>query len=474
MACTAASAAAESSGVFCTPLGRPQTTTETSSVVPVEEVLDPTEAMTPLEMLSEFKAVNGCLHILTKQLHAWAKMSPCTGVYTLGGPPSAVGSSRPDTSVDPESPCACKTGMPGQRTPERDALYLLHTVVEKTRRLVVNCQSEVWILLSKSVAASSASGATSGQVSCGLSFSDSSCEPAKRSVDVLAQPKEEEKSGISFMQAAKGCPPHLSTPPPAWRSELRDTSRAPTLATDGLLRPPDNLSDFPRRRPWPADHFCYVVHVEFKRGRLRRFVSPVTLKVCTYVIVPGDRGYDCGLVVQCALWNPEKGAYEASTIQSLDRGVLSPGKSGSIMEVIRVATDEEVYRLHREHASMERLALTTSQHIVFRLHLPMELLDCEYQFDGTKISFFFESSEVIDFRQLNKELFRVFNARIWMQNINNTVRNQAPRAGFPALQRHSFPGRFQLNSSGALDRCVRAEVSPPGADSPGHPSSPGV
>ncbi|GET91493.1 hypothetical protein, conserved [Leishmania tarentolae] len=120
------------------------------------------------------------------------------------------------------------------------------------------------------------------------------------------------------------------------------------------------------------------------------------------------------------------------TIQSLDCDVRPPGSGNSIMEIIRVATDKEVHRLQHEHVRMERLALATCREISDRLHLSMEILDCEYQYDGTKISFFFESSEMIDFRELNKELFRVFNARIWMQNTSRAVRNEARRTLEPS------------------------------------------
>lgn len=67
------------------------------------------------------------------------------------------------------------------------------------------------------------------------------------------------------------------------------------------------------------------------------------------------------------------------------------------------------------------------------LGIDIEVIDCEYQFDRKKISFFFDSDRSIDFRELVRDLFKMFGARIWMENINSNVRNVVPAV---ALSHH--------------------------------------
>ncbi|KAG5470557.1 hypothetical protein LSCM1_01801 [Leishmania martiniquensis] len=431
MAITAAAASTDAQAIFSTPIGRPKHAANTASVKPVLKLPVAMGAVRPTEILSEMKAVNSYLQHLAEHLHTWVDSSPYPGAYISRSSPTSASARGADVSDAAGFPAATPRSLQRREASERNALYLLQTVIENTRRLAIQCQSEVWTVVSRGTTTGNASAVNSGQTSCGISNSGAPSDVAKHSLDAWVYSREVEEPGVSLIRIMKGSPSRFTLVPPPACGEVRSSggTHASTEMTSPRL--PDGVAEHPKQRPWPAETFCYVAHVEFKRGRLRRFASPVTVKVGTYVIVPGDRGYDCGLVVQCALWNPHKKAFESETVQSLDPGVLLPGRFAYIMEVIRVATDEEVHRLHCEHVSMERLALATCREIADRLHLPMEVLDCEYQFDGTKISFFFDSCEVIDFRRLNKELFRIFNARIWMQNTNTAVRNVAPQNMVP-------------------------------------------
>ncbi|KAK6887246.1 hypothetical protein K6H09_005479, partial [Candida tropicalis] len=44
----------------------------------------------------------------------------------------------------------------------------------------------------------------------------------------------------------------------------------------------------------------------------------------------------------------------------------------------------------------------------------MKLIDAEYQFDRKKLIFYYSTSRRIDFRDLVRELFRIYKTRIWM------------------------------------------------------------
>ncbi|KPA84702.1 hypothetical protein ABB37_01206 [Leptomonas pyrrhocoris] len=363
-------------------------------------------AVTAAEALDDFKAARRHLAQLLTSSHSWASNS-----WSDTPVPSASVSRH---KLQPHArnavvPVGCDVA---------DTYCQIQIVLEDTSRILDSCKNEVNARLSRQ-----SNAYLSTSASCGIS-SASSPYDVQRSVTHALRAFD---ANIPLEVACGSTSLPAQIIPILSGFSLADTPNATELARQET--PPFTqrfVTKQPTRMRWPAAQFCYVVHVEFKRGRVRRFFNRVPVKPASYALVPGDRGYDCGLVIQCALWNPHKHAYDNDTVQSLDAVIWPPGNHGTIMEVIRLATDDEVHRLHNEHVSMERLALSTCRDVADRLLLPMEVLDCEYQYDGTKISFFFDSTEMIDFRQLNKELYRIFNARIWMQNTNGAVRNGAP------------------------------------------------
>nr|CCC95987.1 unnamed protein product [Trypanosoma congolense IL3000] len=172
-------------------------------------------------------------------------------------------------------------------------------------------------------------------------------------------------------------------------------------------------------------HDCFILLVEFKCQRMKRCQSSVFIMPGQYAIVQGDRGHDCGVVNQCSEWNAERGCIVRE--ESFDGNIANVVRmKGEMGRVVRVATEEEVERLFGEISRNENIALKTCREIVVRLGLDMDVVDCEYQFDQQKISFYYEASRSIDFRQLNSELFRIFGVRIWLQNVNNAVKNVVP------------------------------------------------
>lgn len=49
-----------------------------------------------------------------------------------------------------------------------------------------------------------------------------------------------------------------------------------------------------------------------------------------------------------------------------------------------------------------------------RADLPMEVCDAEWQWDRRKLTFYYTSDARVDFRELVRELFRVYKTRVWM------------------------------------------------------------
>lgn len=172
------------------------------------------------------------------------------------------------------------------------------------------------------------------------------------------------------------------------------------------------------------DRDCIVAVVEFKRQRMKRYACAQFVEPGQYVIVDGDRGQDCGFVVYCSVRNPDGSIGKTSSIEN---NRLDISKIKAEPGIIRgLASESDIALLHGELATNERLALKTCRQLVEQLELPMKVVDCEYQFDRRKISFYFESSRSIDFRPLTTELYRIFGVRIWLENQNNKVKNVIP------------------------------------------------
>jgi hypothetical protein len=67
--------------------------------------------------------------------------------------------------------------------------------------------------------------------------------------------------------------------------------------------------------------------------------------------------------------------------------------------------------------SDELKALQLCQSKVRVKKLPMEVIDAEYQWDRRKLTFYFVADKRIDFRELVRELFRLYKTRIWMASL---------------------------------------------------------
>jgi len=94
--------------------------------------------------------------------------------------------------------------------------------------------------------------------------------------------------------------------------------------------------------------------------------------------------------------------------------------------VIRVATEEDIAH-NKENKIKEAEALAICQEKIKKHGLDMKLVDVEYNFESTKILFFFTSDGRVDFRDLVKDLASVFKTRIELRQIG--VRDEARMMG---------------------------------------------
>ncbi|GAA5899577.1 hypothetical protein JCM5296_006949 [Sporobolomyces johnsonii] len=68
--------------------------------------------------------------------------------------------------------------------------------------------------------------------------------------------------------------------------------------------------------------------------------------------------------------------------------------------------------LAKAQDEVKALALVRSK--VAQKGLPMEILDAEWQWDRRKLTFYYTSDQRVDFRELVRELFRIWKTRVWL------------------------------------------------------------
>ncbi|EKM77055.1 hypothetical protein AGABI1DRAFT_108425 [Agaricus bisporus var. burnettii JB137-S8] len=224
-----------------------------------------------------------------------------------------------------------------------------------------------------------------------------------------------------------------------------------------------NISDFGKGVPLHAVPLsCPLFIVEFKAGRTDLFYLTslnLDVKVGDLVIVEADRGKDLGRVVNDTItiteveeWQRQQAenanagpsnspiamtaaaaAAAAAIGFGLDAAPGSPttpggssaaqqsGQSQSKKEInpkmILGKADQRETQMFAAKAQDELKALQLCQSKVKAKKLPMEVIDAEYQWDRRKLTFYFIAEKRIDFRELVRELFRLYKTRIWMASI---------------------------------------------------------
>ena len=156
----------------------------------------------------------------------------------------------------------------------------------------------------------------------------------------------------------------------------------------------------------PANPMATPSHVlvEFKRGRVLQFDSSQYVVRGEYVVVIGDRGEDVGLVV----YSWPRGTQPVPPEHVKWSGV-------GVGKVTRIATVLEISQLQGVQAELENRAQDVAQQKVLEHQLPMQIVDAEYQFDRKKLTFYYQSQHRLDFRNLVRDLYKTFRARIWME-----------------------------------------------------------
>lgn len=153
-----------------------------------------------------------------------------------------------------------------------------------------------------------------------------------------------------------------------------------------------------------------IISIRFKNGGKEYYFNPngIQFQVGDGVIVETARGIE---YAQCVRGN---------------RQVDEISLTAPLRLVVRKATQEDV-RLMEKNKEREQYAFAVCQQKIAEHGLDMKLVSTEYNFDGSKVLFFFTSEGRVDFRALVKDLAGTLHTRIELRQIG--VRDEAKLLG---------------------------------------------
>ena len=153
-----------------------------------------------------------------------------------------------------------------------------------------------------------------------------------------------------------------------------------------------------------------IISVRFKEGGKAYYFNPNGIQVVPgeQVIIETSRGTEFGLCVE-----------GNRLIDEME--LVSP-----LRPVVRKASQEDLLTVEKNHEK-EKKAFDICQKKIAEHGLDMKLVEVEYNFDGSKILFFFTSEGRVDFRNLVRDLASVFHTRIELRQIG--VRDEAKMLG---------------------------------------------
>lgn len=202
--------------------------------------------------------------------------------------------------------------------------------------------------------------------------------------------------------------------------------------------------------------------IEFKSGRTEIFFivdldTALKVKIGDLVIVEADRGEDFGRVTgeisiarirQLISQIPHENHHSHSHSHHHHHSASNDdtyGSNGNVnhnlaglkeSEIAALLSSKEIVpkRIHRHATALdmkflqakaheEAFAMSRCQSRIRQKKLPMEVVDAEYQWDRNKLTFYFSADRRIDFRELVRDLFRIYKTRIWMCAVDKNRAN---------------------------------------------------
>eukprot|EP01039_Chlorochromonas_danica_P007436 gene7436-8223_t len=157
-----------------------------------------------------------------------------------------------------------------------------------------------------------------------------------------------------------------------------------------------------------------IYQVQFK-GTIRFYIlgcqaSPTTA-VGEFVVVEADRGEDVGIVTEIL---PMKTFIERRYMMK----TAVDDEDSTIGRIVRSATSTERQQLVEKYHDEQNVMQFCRELAHHTYRLPLIIQDAEYQFDRHKLTIYYHAESRVDFRELVRDLFSAFKARIWMKKIN--------------------------------------------------------
>jgi len=131
-----------------------------------------------------------------------------------------------------------------------------------------------------------------------------------------------------------------------------------------------------------------------------------------YVIIEHDRGQDYGQIVpSCAARGKEENRCCKDSQSDQDSGGKEAPK-----KILRIAKEADIKQIEDNRLKVKEVFSSCVKKIGEH-KLDMKLVQAEYSFDRSKIVFYFTANGRVDFRNLVKDLAKMFKARIELRQI---------------------------------------------------------
>jgi len=141
-----------------------------------------------------------------------------------------------------------------------------------------------------------------------------------------------------------------------------------------------------------------------------------------YYFEPAGKGLEKGnfVIVETAR------GIEAGRVVIAPRQVADSELSDPLKPILRLATEDDLRQLLAFKSKEKNALVRCAQRVVFH-KLPMKLVEAEYTYDGSRLTFYFTAEERVDFRVLVRDLAAQFRTRIELRQIG--ARDQAKLLG---------------------------------------------
>lgn len=157
------------------------------------------------------------------------------------------------------------------------------------------------------------------------------------------------------------------------------------------------------------------VEVIFKAKRKKIYKNPNKLSFFKYeyVIVEVENGFDIATVISVGKEAEEKWKklYKKEEVQ---------------FSIVRFATEKDM-QIFEKNRREEPLVVETTKELAKKHKLDIKITDAEWQLDRQRLTIYFSAPQRVDFRELVKDLAKIYKTRIELRQIS--TREEARRIG---------------------------------------------